>query len=353
MQDQSIRLMDLSHGAGCGCKMGPEDLHEVLSKLRNDFVDKRVLVGYDTGDDAAVLQISPDMAIVQTADFFTPIMNDPYRFGQVAAANALSDIYAMGAEALSAISLLAFPIKKLGTKVLQDILQGGMDKVHEAGISLVGGHSIDDPEPKYGLSVTGTIHPQKIIRNRGIQNGDRLVLTKPIGTGVLTTAIKRNLITQELEDLVFSTMSSLNLPSSKAMQDCFLHVHAATDITGFGLAGHLFGMLKNGNLKARIFVDQIPVLQGVTQLIHRECIPGGTIRNYNYVSSVLDSSAIKHPVLWERILCDPQTSGGMLIAVQSEGLEDLLLKLSDHKAICAEVIGDIVETKDQHKIEII
>ncbi|MBE7410465.1 MAG: selenide, water dikinase SelD [Leptospiraceae bacterium] len=351
---EEVRLMDLSHGAGCGCKMGPGQLNDVLQEFRLKSNDPRVLVGFETGDDAAVIQLNSELAIVQTTDFFTPILNDPYKFGQVAAANALSDIYAMGGTPLSALSLVAFPIEKLGKEILGDILRGGFDKVKEAGIEIVGGHSIDDPEPKFGLAVTGLVHPKKIIKNRGAKKGDLLLLTKPIGTGVLTTSIKKNISSPEIEKIVFQNMARLNLYARNSMVENFEFVHSATDVTGFGLAGHLSGMLRDSNLKAVLQFHKIPILPYTLELLAENCFPGGTNRNMAYLKNNIDlkinpsehSTALK-------ILCDPQTSGGLLIAVNPIGLNQIQKSLVKHNDMQSEVIGEIQNSDSEILCEIV
>src|SRR2546430_5860897 len=234
---EKVRLTQWSHGAGCACKFGPEDLAQVLSHLPKALENPDVLVGLETGDDAAVYRLRPDLALVVTTDFFTPVVDDAYTFGAIAAANALSDIYAMGAKPLMAVNLVAFPMKELPASLLAEILPGGLDKVREAGIDILGGHSIDDHEPKYGLAVTGTIHPDRVIRNRGGRPGDRLVLTKSLGTGVITTAIKHQVAPEASTPAAIDGMLQVNLAAADAMAT--VDVHAATDITGFGLLGHL------------------------------------------------------------------------------------------------------------------
>lgn len=355
MDNNEIRLMDLSHGAGCGCKMGPGQLNEILREFRAKSSDPKILVGFETGDDAAVVKISDDLAIVQTTDFFTPILNDPYKFGQVAAANALSDIYAMGGTPLSALSLVAFPIEKLGTAVLGDILRGGFDKAKEAGIEIVGGHSIDDPEPKFGLAVTGLIHPNKIIRNRGAVEGDVLVLTKPIGTGVLTTSIKKKMSNAGIEDDVFQNMTTLNSGAKEAMLENSAYIHAATDITGFGLAGHLCGMLRESGLQAMIYLNDIPILPNVLGLLQKKCFPGGTNRNKNYLERNIGLGKFQPEKKEEimQLICDPQTSGGLLIAIDPLGLNGFLESLHKHRTPAKAVIGKIQKSHSDFLCEVI
>lgn len=352
-KENPIRLMDLSHGSGCGCKIGPNDLNSILNSIDYQITDTRVLVGNDTGDDAAVIQVSPDLAIVHTTDFFTPIMNDPYQFGQVAAANALSDVYAMGATPLSALSLVAFPINELDKSILANILKGGIDKSKEAGIEIVGGHSIDDSEPKFGLAVTGTIHPNRIIRNRGAKLGDTLILTKPLGAGFLTTGIKRGLASTVQEEAVFQSMAKLNNGAAKVMQQFFDKVHAATDITGFGLAGHLYGMLKESGLAARISMSKLPLLPSIDELIAQKCWPGGTGRNFRYVESVIQFNVESNQKERSRlIVCDPQTSGGILLSVSSDSASLICNELLNQGCLTASVVGKITDQSGQTLIEI-
>jgi len=349
--------MDLSHGSGCGCKIGPTDLHSILELVKTNAetkADDRVLVGSDTGDDAAVVKVSADIAIIQTTDFFTPILNDPYRFGQVAAANAISDVYAMGGQPLSALSLVAFPLNSLDRSILAAILQGATDKTTEAGISIVGGHSIDDAEPKFGLAVTGTIHPDRIIRNRGARSGDVLILTKPIGVGILTTAIKRGLISDDLADTAFQTMAKLNSGAAKVMQQHFDAVHAATDITGFGLLGHLYGMLKHSDVKAVIDFSSLPLLDGLDSLIAQKCWPGATGRNFNYVADHISFQVDETQKERVRlILCDPQTSGGVLMSVAGEDADAIIADLNHEGCLCAVKIGTIEKADNHTSIEVI
>lgn len=303
--------------------------------------DPNLLVGISTVDDAAVYKISDDMAIVETVDFFTPVVDDPYTFGQISAANALSDIYAMGAKPLFALNIVAFPSKTLPLEVLEEILRGGADKVREAGINIVGGHSIDDPEPKYGLVVTGIVHPNKVIANSTARAGDVLILTKPIGVGIITTAIKRGKASQSAIEKVVSVMSTLNREAAEAMIE--VGVSAATDITGFGLLGHLLEMIQGSGVGARIFLDSVPVIEEAWGYVRNEIVPGGTISNLEYVSNCVEwGEGIGNDA--KLILSDAQTSGGMMISVPKEKEVLLLNALKDRKVTGA-VIGEIVEGK--------
>jgi selenide,water dikinase len=260
----TIKLTSLSSKGGCGCKIGPADLSEVLRNLPPAVPNPNLLVGLDTSDDAGVYKLSDDLALVQTVDFFTPIVDDPYSFGQVAAANAISDIYAMGGKPLTVLNIVAFPIKTLDKQVLADILRGAADKVKEAGATLVGGHSIDDNEPKFGLAVTGLVHPGKVRTNAGAKPGDKLILTKPIGVGILTTSIKKDQLNMEEIAEVTKVMATLNKAAAETMEP--YDVHACTDVTGIGLLGHASEMAKGSGAGIRIRKSQVPVLPRVREL---------------------------------------------------------------------------------------
>jgi len=298
-----------------------------------------VLVGLETGDDAAVYRLRPDLALVVTTDFFTPIVDDAYTFGAIAAANALSDIYAMGAQPLLAVNLVAFPIKELGPALLADILRGGLDKVREAGIDILGGHSIDDHEPKYGLAVTGTVHPDRVRRNRGGRPGDRLVLTKPLGTGVISTAIKHGVASPESAAAAIQGMLRLNRDAADAMAP--IDVHAATDITGFGLLGHLHGMARASGVAARVEAASVPMLVGAELLAEAGEVPGGTRSNERFLASRVRWPA-GLPAARQTLLCDAQTSGGLLLAVAAGELDRLLGSL-ENKKVSGAVVGELIE----------
>ncbi len=310
----------------------------MLSQLPT-FSDPRILVGPETADDAAVYQLTDDLAVVQSVDYITPVVDDPYACGAVAAANSLSDMYAMGAQPIFALNLVGFPVEKLSLDVLTAILQGGADKVKEAGASIIGGHSIDDPEPKYGLVVTGLVHPKKILTNAGARVGDDLVLTKPLGLGIITTGIKREQVSQDTTQQVVHIMTMLNKAAAEAMVE--VGVDACTDITGFGLLGHLNEMTAGSGVGARISLNAIPVLPDAWNLVKDGICPGGTKRN---------RQALEGKVTWAReiteeaqlILCDAQTSGGLLIAVPKEKSTQLVKRLQDAKTLAAASIGEIV-----------
>jgi len=308
-----------------------------LSHLPTPLENPDVLVGLETGDDAAVFRLRPDLALVVTTDFFTPVVDDAYTFGAIAAANALSDIYAMGAKPLMAVNLFAFPIKELAASVLADILRGGLDKVREAGIDILGGHSIDDHEPKYGLAVTGTVHPDRVIRNRGGRPGDRLVLTKPLGTGIIATAIKHQVATTESEAAAIQGMLRLNREAADAMAT--VEVHAATDVTGFGLLGHLHYLARASGVAARVEAAAVPMLPGAEALADAGEVPGGTRANERFLASRVHW-AVALPASRQTVLCDAQTSGGLLMAVAAQDA-DRLLDALQRRGVTGQTIGEL------------
>lgn len=292
--------------------------------MRLDNAD--VLVGLETGDDAAVYRLRPDLAVVSTTDFFTPVVDDAYTFGAIAAANALSDVYAMGGVPLFAINLVAFPIKELAPSILAEILRGGAEKAAEAGIEILGGHSIDDHEPKYGLAVTGTVHPDRIVRNRGGRPGDVLVLTKALGTGIITTAIKHGVAPRQSEEAAIASMLRLNREAAAAMLT--VEVHAATDVTGFGLLGHLHYLALASGLAASIDAAAVPLLPQAEMLAEAGEIPGGTRSNERFLASRVRFAAAL-PEARRTLLCDAQTSGGLLIVLPAAALPGLLAELGE------------------------
>jgi selenide,water dikinase len=313
-------LTSLSHGAGCGCKLSAADLRPIVAGLPRP-TDPRVLVAADTADDAGVVVLSEDIAIVQTADFFTPIVDDPYAFGRIAATNALSDVYAMGGTPVCALNLVAYPLETLGADVLREILRGGADAVAAAGASIVGGHSIDDPEPKYGLAVTGTVHPDRVLTNSGGRAGDALVLTKPLGAGAVATAIKRGLADGELVERAIEVMTTLN--AAAAEQARAAGAHALTDVTGFGLLGHLHELAEASGLAAVLDAAAVPAIDGVLELLADErALAGGSKRNRADAedwTTFLDDV----PEPRRRLCCDAMTSGGLLAAVAPERASEI------------------------------
>ncbi len=300
-------------------------------------------MGTETSDDAAVYQLDGGLAIVQTVDYITPVVDDPYSCGQIAAANSLSDIYAMGATPLFALNIVGFPVGLLPLSVLEEILRGGADKVREAGACIIGGHSIDDPEPKYGLVVTGLIDPTKIVKNSTARIGDDLILTKPLGLGIITTGIKREKVGKATIDAAVELMATLNREASRAMVE--VGAHACTDVTGFGLLGHLHEMTSGARVGARVFLSRVPVISEAWGLIRSGICPGGTQRNRD---------SLREAVVWnpeirdeaQLILCDAQTSGGLLIAVPKDRTATLIERLHSYQVPAATLIGEVIEDPD-------
>ena len=299
-----------------------------------------MLVDASTSDDAAVYRIDADRALVATVDFFTPIVDDAYDFGRIAAANALSDIYAMGARPLFALNLVSFPRDRLGEGLLSEIVRGGGEMARRAGVAVVGGHSIDDPEPKYGLCVIGEVAPDALIRNSTARHGDRLVLTKPLGTGVIATAIKRGEADPDVVARAVESMTTLNRDAAEAMRQ--VRANAATDVTGYGLLGHLREMARGSRLEARIKASAVPLLPGAKELAARGFVPGGTRRNLaDLGDAVRWDATLPEPL--RILLADAQTSGGLLIAVPAERVGDLVAALEAAGPPAAAVIGELVE----------
>ena len=305
------------------------------------FSSDKLIVGLDTSDDAAVYKMNDHQAIIQTLDFFTPIVDDPYMFGQIAAANALSDVYAMGGVPLVALNIVAFP-ECLDMNILKAILTGGADKVKEAGALLVGGHTVNDDEPKYGLSVTGEVHPDKVLTNAGARVGDILVLTKPLGTGILNTVMKAEMLSDEVSDEVSRIMATLNKVAAEALVG--LDVSACTDVTGFGLGGHAFEMADGSQVTLRIDFDQVPIMPETRQYAEMGLIPAGCYRNANYIADKIENN-LKNSVDTD-ILFDPQTSGGLLVAVSPKDLEKLTNYYDKHLTTAYGVIGEVLEQSD-------
>jgi len=338
-----IRLTHFTHGLGCACKLRPQALERILKDLPMPD-DAKVLVGSNTADDAAVYQIDEKTAIVQTVDFFTPIVDDPYHFGAIAAANAFSDVYAMGGKPLFALNIVAFPSNRLPEEVLKRILQGAQDKAKEAGVSIIGGHTIDDTEPKYGMAVTGLVSPQRVSTNANAQPGDAIILTKPIGTGIISTAIKRGLAEQETIYTTIALMSQLNRTAAEIMEK--YPVNACTDVTGFGLLGHLYEMAAASKLSAEVFEKQVPVLPEAREFATANVVPGGTRNNLEYISPHVE---------WERgisdidkiLLCDAQTSGGLLIALPENEAKKLEYELRQNGIERAVIIARMVKSREK------
>ncbi len=325
-------------------------MHELLKRLP-PVANPDVLVGINTGDDCAVYRIRDDLAIVQTVDFFTPVVDDPYDYGAIAVANSLSDIYAMGAKPLFALSVVGFHSKELPLEILTQIMRGGADKAREAGIDIVGGHTVDDKEPKYGLTVTGIIDPADIVYNSTAQVGDVLFLTKPLGIGVITTAIKRGLAGDAVIERAVEVMGTLNLAVSEAMVS--VGINACTDVTGYGLLGHMGEMTRGSGVAARIHARAVPVIQAARDLIDADLkiAPGGTLNNLEYVSSFVSfDPAISQAE--KLLLADAQTSGGLLISCPPEKADELEAALRGSGAIVAARIGMMEAEDDTGRIDV-
>lgn len=333
--DEEIRLTRFTRGLGCACKLRPQDLEQALQALPSPD-DPAVMVDMATADDAAVYRLREDLAVVQTVDFFTPVVDDPYDFGAISAANSLSDLYAMGAEPKFALGVVGFPPQRLPLSVLQRILEGARDVAAEAGISIIGGHSVEDTEPKFGLAVTGTAHPDQVLANNGAREGDVLILTKPLGTGIITTAIKRRVAEHEIAQGAIDTMRTLNRAAADAMAE--VEVHACTDVTGFGLLGHLREMAVGSGLDVELDFAAVPILAGARELATADVVPGGSLDNLDHVSPHVEWSEDRSRID-KLLLADAQTSGGLLIALSAEAAEALLKSLHDQGVSQAAVIG--------------
>ncbi|CNK00029.1 selenophosphate synthetase [Yersinia mollaretii] len=324
MTSPAIRLTQYSHGAGCGCKISPKVLDKILHSEQQKFLDPRLLVGNETRDDAAVYDIGSGVGIISTTDFFMPIVDDPFDFGRIAATNAISDIYAMGGKPIMAIAILGWPIDKLAPEIAQQVIEGGRFVCQQAGISLAGGHSIDAPEPIFGLAVTGIVSTEQVKKNSAAKAGCKLFLTKPLGIGILTTAEKRSRLRPEHQGVATETMCQLN----KSGAD-FAHISgvtAMTDVTGFGLLGHLSEICQGSGVQATLHFSAIPRLAAVEEYIAEGCVPGGTERNFDSYGHLIG----KMSDLQKKLLCDPQTSGGLLLAVLPEAEADVQAIAAQH-----------------------
>jgi len=332
--ENEVRLTKLANCAGCGAKVGAGVLAQLLKGLRTHS-DPNLLVGFDKSDDASVYKISDELALVQTVDFFPPIADDPYLFGQIAATNALSDVYAMGGEPKLALNLMCVP-KAMPQEAVHRMLRGGYDKVYEAGCLITGGHSIFDEEPKYGLAVTGFVHPNHILTNSGAKTGDVLVLTKPLGIGVLTTACKGGLLSPKEMEPVYRLMTTLN----KAARDVMVRfrVHACTDVTGFSLLGHLLEMVQGSGVGAVIYPENVEFIEGALEFAQQGILPEGMYRNRSFAGPSVDVGSI--PLHVQDVLFDPQTAGGLLLAVDPDDAEELLAAMTE-QAHGARRIGEI------------
>ena len=323
-----VRLTQYSHGAGCGCKIAPAVLDEILKSELGTFPDPRLLVGYGTRDDAAVYDLGGGRALISTTDFFSPIVDDAYDFGRIAATNALSDVYAMGGSPLLAIAILGWPVDRLPAALAAQVLEGGRAACHAAGIALAGGHSIDAPEPFFGLAVTGEVATAHIKRNAGALPGDVLLLTKPLGTGIISTAQKRGIAEAHDHRLAVEMMCRMNAAGS--MLGTLPHVHAMTDVTGFGLAGHLLELGDASGTDAVVEHAALPMIPGTLHYLAQGCYPDGAFRNWRAVGARVDGASTTERMM---LLADPQTSGGLLIAVDpghERSVQELLTRIGAH-----------------------
>ncbi len=338
MSSAPIRLTTYSHGSGCGCKISPRILDEILRDQKVKPDNARLLVGNDARDDAAAYDLGDGNALLSTTDFFMPIVDDAFDFGRIAAANAISDIYAMGGRPFLALAILGWPVDNLGPEIAREVIAGARSLCSEAGVTIAGGHSIDSPEPIFGLSVNGTVRLEYLKRNSGARPGDLLFLTKPLGVGILTTAEKKGLLRDQDHGVAARSMLRLNKIGAEVAP--LAGVHAVTDVTGFGLLGHLMELCESGDVSARLRFSSIPLLTDLGYYLERRCVPGGTARNFDSyghgVSSMSDSV--------REVLCDPQTSGGLLMAVDPRAVSEIrdLFAANDLGEI-AEPIGEITE----------
>lgn len=340
--EQDVKLTKLAKCAGCGAKVGAGVLAKLLEGI-SVHEDPNLLVGFDKSDDASVYKITDDLAIVQTLDFFPPIADDPYLFGQIAATNALSDVYAMGGEPKLALNIMCIP-KDMPRDAVHALLRGGYEKVFEAGALITGGHSIFDDEPKYGLSVTGFVHPDRILTNSGAKEGDVLLLTKPLGIGVLTTAQRAELLSDEGKALAYRLMTTLN----KSARDCMVkyRVHACTDVTGFGLLGHLYEMTQGSDLTAVLDTSAIHIIQEALPFAEMGILPEGMYRNRSFAEQAVDAGDT--PLAVQDVLYDPQTAGGLMISVHPEDADALYGELKT-AVPCAQRIG-VMERAGEKRI---
>ncbi len=302
-----------------------------------------LIVGHETSDDGGVFKLTDEIALVQTLDYFTPIVDDAYMFGQIAAANALSDVYAMGGTPKTVLNIVGYPVKKLGPDILADILRGASDKVVESGAVTIGGHSIDDQEPKFGLSVTGLVHPEKVWKNVGAKPGDLLVLTKPLGVGIMTTGIKRKAVTVEQEKNVTKVMATLNKQAAELLHP--FSPHAVTDVTGFGLLGHGSEMARGSNVSFEISYSSVPVLAGTYELAKLGIIPGGSKSNHNWLENDVYYEGLE--LEEQMILCDAITSGGLLVSLPADNATAYLSALHEHKLFDAAIVGKVREKQEK------
>ncbi len=338
MSEQAIRLTQYSHGAGCGCKISPKVLDTILHSEQAKFLDPNLLVGNETRDDAAVYDLGNGTCVISTTDFFMPIVDNPFDFGRIAATNAISDVFAMGGKPIMAIAILGWPLDKLVPEIAREVIEGGRYACQQAGIALAGGHSIDAPEPIFGLAVTGVVPTERVKKNSTAQAGCKLFLTKPLGIGVLTTAEKKSLLKPEHVGLATEVMCRMN--SAGAAFAAIDGVKAMTDVTGFGLLGHLSEMCQGAGVQAQVWYQEVPKLPGVEAYIAQGAVPGGTQRNFASYGHLMGEM----PAAVRDLLCDPQTSGGLLLAV-APGAEETVKATAAEYGIELSAIGELVSAR--------
>ncbi|MBP8031006.1 MAG: selenide, water dikinase SelD [Acetobacterium sp.] len=330
------RLTEMVRNCGCAAKLGPGVLSDLLGRIKNRDCEE-LIIGFEHSDDAAAYRIDDDTILLQTLDFFPPIVDDPYTFGQIAAANALSDIYAMGGRPLTAMNIVCFPEKEAAA-ILPEILKGGADKVSESGAVIVGGHSVDDLEPKYGLSVTGITDPAHLRGNGDAREGDVVILTKPIGTGIIIAAIKGGIASEAAQQAAIKSMATLNKAACEVMSAC-AGIHGCTDVTGFSLAGHAIELAKASGLTMLLEAQAVPLLPEARELAEMGIVPGGTYRNRDFFAPDYESAVA---TVWEDLIFDPQTSGGLLISVAADQADDCLAALKKQLTTDFAVVGSLI-----------
>jgi selenide,water dikinase len=336
-------LLQFVEYGGCSAKISPGQLEEILKYLPLPK-DPNILVDIDTHDDAAVYKVNDDLALVLTTDFFPPVCSDPYEFGQIAAANSISDVYAMGGDPVLALNIMMFPASKLPMEAYAGIMKGGFDKATEAGVRIIGGHTIDDFPPKYGLAVVGYVHPKKIITNAGVEAGDILILTKPLGTGVVLAGHRLGMVSEEDLTKVLGLMKLLNKTGAEVMKK--YNIRGATDITGFGLAGHALKMAKASRVSLRIDMKEVPIIANSYQLTDEGCIPGASFRNLDYAGKDIDfCTGLDYNL--KMLAFDAQTSGGLLFSAPPDKVNEILEDLKNAGLLNSRVIGSVSEPKEK------
>lgn len=335
-----MRLTSLVKTSGCAAKLNPSDLETTLKKL-NNFSSSDLLVGFETNDDALVYKVSDDLVLVQSVDFFPPMVDDPYTFGKIAAANSISDIYAMGATPKIAMNVTCFP-SCISLDIMREILQGGIDKAKEAGVTIAGGHTVEDSTPKYGLSVTGFAHPNEIYTNCTAKEGDLLVITKPLGVGIVNTAAKVDSASEISVKIAIGSMSTLNKYAKECLKD--LNVNSITDVTGFSLAGHSFEMAKGANKTIEIYSNSLPIIDGAVELARKGFIPEGTYNNKNYLNDHF-TSYINDEALLD-VIFDPQTSGGLLVSLPEMDAQKYVTRMLEYTPY-VKIIGKVIRKKEK------